>query len=100
MRSVARLFLLATACASALRPGRIPNLDAPLTRRAIAGAAAAVALPLPALADRGKDLYQSDIDILSGRSGALNENVALPEYDEEGKLINANGYEEETSTRA
>ena len=46
-------------------------------------AAAAALAPLAASADRGKDIYQSDRALLQGGTD-INENVALPEYDDEG----------------
>jgi hypothetical protein len=55
--------------------------------------------PLVATADRGKDLYQSDRALLSG-GGSLNENAALPVFDDDGRIVDANGYEEQTTTQA
>jgi len=82
-----------------------PSVALQLTRgdavRSILSAAsgAFVALtPLAVVADRGKDLYESDRSILSG-GGEINTNVALPEYDSEGRMIDAKGYEEETTMR-
>ena len=82
-----------------------PSVALQITRgdavRSILSAAsgAFVALtPLAVVADRGKDLYESDRSILSG-GGEINTNVALPEYDSEGRMIDAKGYEEETTMR-
>ena len=75
-----------------------------LVRRSLLRGAAAVSagclLPgwRPALADRGKDLYISDRAILSG-GGALAQEVNVPVFDENGALIEANGYTDEVSYR-
>jgi hypothetical protein len=71
-------------------------------RSALLGGAALVAVPsLPAYADRGKDLYQEDRAILSG-GGAVNEALgqSVPVFDDDGKLIDAKGYEEVATRRA
>lgn len=62
-------------------------------------AATAALVPFSAVADRGKDLYESDRSLLSGGT-TINENVALPEYDSEGRMVNIKGYEETTTTRS
>ena len=60
-------------------------------------------IPFAAVADRGKDLYQSDKAVLSG-GGVVNEALgdasALPKFDADGRVIDANGYSEEATTRA
>ena len=106
-----RLTLLATLAAPSLSlkifaaPVPTPKLTRAQALAGSAAAAAAAFAPLAAVADRGKDLYQSDGTVLSG-GGKLDDAradqnaAALPEYDEEGRLINAKGTELTTTTRA
>jgi hypothetical protein len=77
----------------------------PTGRRAILRGAAAVSAGclLPgnqrtASADRGKDLFTTDGAILSG-GGALAQEVVVPKFDENGALIDGNGYSDVTEYR-
>jgi len=63
------------------------------------GTGALLSVPAAAHADRGKDLYKQDLEILNGRSGALADNFNLPQYDDEGRVVNANGIAEQTQFR-
>ena len=76
-------------------PPQTPSVS---RRQATQLAASAAFAPFAAVADRGKDLYESDRKLLSGGT-QINENVALPEYDEEGRIVNAQGYAEIVATR-
>jgi len=80
----------------------VPRVRVELSRRGLLGSAAAAAFtPLAAFADRGKDIYQSDGQVLSG-GGAMNEDLgqSVPVFDEDGKIVNIKGYEEEVTKRA
>ena len=100
--------LLALGSASALRVS-LPEHGPAGRRRALltAGAAAAgatllVGPPRAALADRGKDLYTSDQEVLSGVRGkdfGESQVDVLPEFDADGKLVVRNGVVEDTQYR-
>ena len=60
---------------------------------------AASLLPAAALADRGKDLFTTDGQILSG-GDKFAETVVVPQFDENGALVDGNGYSEEIQYRA
>ena len=96
------LSLLASVVALCLSPCaaiRIPH-GAPTGRREfVMGTGALLSVPAAAHADRGKDLYKQDLEILNGRSGALADNFNLPQYDDEGRVVNANGIAEQTQFR-
>lgn len=73
---------------------------AEVLRSLSAGGAALTLAPLAASADRGKDLFESDNTVLS-QGGEINENAASnnPVYDDEGRIVDGKGYDEQARTR-
>jgi len=61
-------------------------------------ASAGCLLPYSAQADRGKDLYTSDRAVLSG-GGAFAQDVNVPKFDENGALLDSNGYSDVVAYR-
>jgi hypothetical protein len=95
-----RVGVLSILLVQAVAVHHVPSGRRALLRGAAVASAGCLlpALPRSARADRGKDLFETDGAILSG-GGSRAEQVVVPKFDENGALIDGNGYGDVTEYR-